>query len=139
MAKLGHPEGELNLVRAASSGGIMQGVSINASCSLEEMAEVRTEADRPWIFQIYLDRNRANSEALVKKVEQMGFAAIMFTVDSAATGNRELDRRSKPVVKQAPGVATLATQGVAQAISGYQDPNLSWDDVTWLKVRRPSA
>jgi L-lactate dehydrogenase (cytochrome) len=61
MAKLGHPEGELNLVRAASAGGIMQGVSINASCSLEEMAEVRTEADRPWIFQIYLDRNRAVS------------------------------------------------------------------------------
>ena len=156
MAKLGHPEGELNLVRAASTGGIMQGVSINASCSLEEMAEVRTEADRDWIFQIYLDRNRAvsrvcaglsvkgpladcpglpcqNSEALVKKVEQMGFAAIMFTVDSAATGNRELDKRAKPVVRQAPGTVKVATQGVAQAISGYQDPDLSWDDVTWLK------
>jgi hypothetical protein len=81
-------------------------------------------------------RSRQNSEALVKKVEGMGFAAIMFTVDSAATGNRELDKRAKPVVRQAPGTAKVATQGVAQAISGYQDPNLSWDDITWLKVRQ---
>lgn len=105
MAKLGHPDGELNLVRAASTGGIMHGISINASCSLEEMDVVYKPGD-PRIFQIYLDRNRKvrlfvlltccsvrapadasvprarpqNSEALVKKIEKMGFDAIMFTV-----------------------------------------------------------
>lgn len=26
-----------------------------------------------------------------------------------------------------------AAQGVAHAISGYQDPNMSWEDVTWIK------
>lgn len=84
MAKLGHPDGELNLVRAASTGGIMHGISINASCSLEEMDEVYKEGD-PRIFQIYLDVNRKNSEELVKKVEKMGFEGIMFTVGECPT------------------------------------------------------
>lgn len=83
MAKLGHPDGELNLVRAASTGGIMHGISINASCSLEEMDEVYKEGD-PRIFQIYLDVNRKNSEELVKKVEKMGFEGIMFTVGESS-------------------------------------------------------
>lgn len=70
MARLGHEEGERNLVRAAGEAGILQGISINASCSLEEMIEVRKEG-QPLLFQIYLDKDRSRSAALVKKVEKV--------------------------------------------------------------------
>jgi L-lactate dehydrogenase (cytochrome) len=59
MAKLGHPDGEINLTKGAGRAGIIQGVSplllfasrmtdrmqisINASCSLDEMLEARKE------------------------------------------------------------------------------------------------
>lgn len=109
--------GERNLVRGAASEGIVQGISINASCSLEEMVEVRRPG-QPLIFQIYLNKDRPASARLLKQVEEMGFNAIMFTVgasrtrvqavdvgltrvppDSAVPGKRELDIRAKPIVK----------------------------------------
>ncbi|CDZ97051.1 l-mandelate dehydrogenase [Phaffia rhodozyma] len=134
MAKLGHPEGERNLVRAAGEGGIVHGVSINASCSLEEMMDVKQDG-QPMLFQIYLNTDREKSKELVKKVEAMNFDGIIFTVDSPVPGNRELDRRTKPTQRSPSNGdgAKSNSKGVAHAISGYQDANLSWDDVTWLQ------
>jgi hypothetical protein len=43
------------------------------------MIEVR-QPGQPLLFQIYLDRNRANSLKLIQKIESMGFDGIMFTV-----------------------------------------------------------
>lgn len=45
--------------------------------------------------KIYLDRNRANSERLLRRVEKDGYNGIMLTVDSAVPGKRERDQRAK--------------------------------------------
>lgn len=42
-----------------------------------------------------MNRNRAASEALIKRVEREGFKAIILTVDAAVAGKRELDQRAK--------------------------------------------
>jgi L-lactate dehydrogenase (cytochrome) len=42
-----------------------------------------------------MDKDRSKSEALIKRVEQVGFKAIMLTVDAAVPGKRELDQRTK--------------------------------------------
>ena len=47
------------------------------------------------VFQLYLNKDRAASEKLVRKVEAQGFRAIMVTVDAAVPGKRELDQRAK--------------------------------------------
>lgn len=47
------------------------------------MVEVRKEG-QPLLFQIYLDKNRMNSEVLVKKVEEMGFDGIFFTIGESS-------------------------------------------------------
>ncbi len=57
MAKLGHPLGEVNITRAAGNVGIIQGISANASCSLEEMVEAKKEGQE-LIFQVYLNKDR---------------------------------------------------------------------------------
>jgi L-lactate dehydrogenase (cytochrome) len=51
MAKLGHPLGEVNIVRAAGKAGTAQGISANASCSLEEMVAARLPG-QPLIYQV---------------------------------------------------------------------------------------
>lgn len=47
------------------------------------------------VFQLYLNKDRAASERLVRKIEAQGFRAIMVTVDAAVPGKRELDQRAK--------------------------------------------
>lgn len=42
-----------------------------------------------------MNRERAQSETLIKRVEREGFTAIMLTVDAAVPGKREKDQRAK--------------------------------------------
>ncbi|CAE7055829.1 unnamed protein product [Rhizoctonia solani] len=174
LARLGHPDGEVGITRGVATEGIVQGVSINASCSLGEITDARSTdfspasltsssstpgqahssnspatniqnhdspSQQPLIFQIYLNKQRDLSESLLQKVEAMGFRALMITVDAAVSGNRELDRRAKDEGKFAgpaqygtgTGEAGKKTQGVAQAISGYQDPDVCWADIAWVR------
>ncbi|KAF8679869.1 FMN-dependent dehydrogenase [Rhizoctonia solani] len=173
LARLGHPDGEVGITRGVASEGIIQGVSINASCSLNEINDARStdfspsslshstspgqthssvtpatttqnpdaSSQQPLIFQIYLNKQRDLSKSLLQKVESMGFRALMVTVDAAVSGNRELDRRTKDEGKftgpaqygTGTGEAGKKTQGVAQAISGYQDPDVCWDDIAWIR------
>ncbi|CAE6407514.1 unnamed protein product [Rhizoctonia solani] len=174
LARLGHPDGEVSITRGVASEGVVQGVSINASCSLNEIIAARSTdfspsslthststpgqtrssaapataiqnpdspSQQPLIFQIYLNKQRDLSESLLQKVEAMGFRALMVTVDAAVAGNRELDRRAKDEGKftgpaqygTGTGEAGKKTQGVAQAISGYQDPDVCWADIAWIR------
>ncbi|KAI0347090.1 hypothetical protein BDW22DRAFT_1425165 [Trametopsis cervina] len=133
LARLGHPDGEMNLVRAAGSEGILQGISNNASCSVEEIMSVK-KPGQDLIFQLYMNKDRTASEKLIKGLEKEGFKAIMLTVDAAVPGNREIDKRSKGfTVGPAHGKSGTEGQGVALAISGYQDPDVCWDDIPWIQ------
>ncbi|EPQ31973.1 uncharacterized protein PFL1_00171 [Pseudozyma flocculosa PF-1] len=136
MAKLGHPDGELNLTRGAGKAGIIQGISANASVGLDEMLDARREG-QPTIYQLYVNKDRSASERILKKVESKGCNAVFLTVDAPVMGKRERDMRTKEEevemgmdhgkdVKAAGG-------GVAQAISGYIEPDLSWEDIAWYR------
>lgn len=148
MAKLGHPLGEVNLTRGAGAAGIVQGISINASCSLDEIMAAREAGQKVW-FQIYLNRDRAASERLLERVTSLGASAIIFTVDVAWQSKRTRDVRGKAAVaapittteSDKPGKGTSGKQnaGVSSAISGYQDSHLVWDDIDFIRVRRSQA
>lgn len=139
LMRLGHPDGEMNATRAAGQEGILQGISNNASCSTEECMAVK-RPEQHLIFQLYLNKDRAASEAIIRNIESQGFKAIMLTVDAAVPGKRELDQRTKGGdLKDMPAAFgksnTGGGLGVSHAISGYQDPDVCWDDVPWLKSR----
>ena len=125
MAKLGHPDGELNLTRAAGSNGIMQGISANASVGLDEMLAVR-QPGQPIFYQLYVNRDRKASERILQKVEERGVNAVFLTVDAAVMGKRERDMRAKGEAVETGGGAggAITGGGVASAISGYIDPNV---------------
>ena len=125
LAKLGHPDGELNLTRAAGSAGIVQGISANASMGLEEMLDARLPG-QPVFYQLYVNKDRAVSERILDKIQALGVSAVMLTVDAPVMGNRERDMRAKGEVVETGAGTGGSTQGggVAQAISGYIDPDL---------------
>ncbi|KAJ3053544.1 hypothetical protein HK097_003973, partial [Rhizophlyctis rosea] len=135
LGKLGHPEGEVVLTRAAASRNIIQMMPTLASCSLAEMTAARAPGQTQW-FQLYVNSDRRVTGTLVKRAETLGAKALFITVDAPQLGRREKDMRTK-FVDDAPDVQDEGTvdrnKGAARAISAFIDPSLSWDDIPWFK------
>ncbi|KAH9999788.1 FMN-dependent dehydrogenase-domain-containing protein [Russula vinacea] len=134
LARLGHPDGEMNLVRAAGRTGILQGISNNASCSVAEIMSVKRPKQHLF-FQLYMNKDRVVTEKVVRGLQSNGFSAIMLTVDAAMPGKRELDQRTigdwdGPAAN---GKAGSENKGIAHSIGGYQDPDVCWNDIPWIR------
>jgi L-lactate dehydrogenase (cytochrome) len=94
LAKLGHPLGEVNLTRGAGETGILQVISSNSSCSLDELAEERREGQE-LAWQLYVATDRDRAEKTIKKAFNLGMGSIWLTVDAPVGGNRERDTKEK--------------------------------------------
>lgn len=96
LGKLGHPEGEVVLTRAAATHDIIQMVPTLASCSLDEITAARRKSpEQIQFFQLYVNSNRKVTEQLVRKAEQRGCKALFITVDAPTLAKREKDMRMK--------------------------------------------
>jgi 4-hydroxymandelate oxidase len=84
---MAHPDGELATTRAATAAGVANVVSTVASRSIEEVAEASGPGLR-W-FQLYVQRDRSLSRALVQRAEAAGYRAIVLTVDLPVLGYRD--------------------------------------------------
>lgn len=120
MAGLAHPQGERLLasgagecnaiymvslvlpghidVRASDLSPVEQ-VSTNASAPLDEIIGSAIGPEQPLFMQLYVDRNRPKTEALIRKINGLGLKGIFVTVDAAAPGKREADERSRAEVE----------------------------------------
>lgn len=83
-------EGELALARAAKSAGIPYTLPTESMTAIEKIAEV---GGTQW-FQLYLWNHRPHSYALLDRVKALGFEALLVTVDTATTPNREFNSRN---------------------------------------------
>lgn len=92
LARLGDPDGEMNLTKGAATKSIIHVVSHVASCSLEELNSVR-QPGQPMMWQLYVTPDRAQTEASIKKAVAQGMDAIWVTVDTPVLGKRVEDRR----------------------------------------------
>ncbi|KAL6695454.1 hypothetical protein J3F84DRAFT_348797 [Trichoderma pleuroticola] len=83
----GHSDGELNLVKGAAAGNILYMPALLASYTIEEIAAAKAEGQV--VFQqLYLSANDTETQDLLDRSKAAGANAIVFTVDSAADGNR---------------------------------------------------
>lgn len=83
----GHPDAELNLVKGAAAGNILYMPALLASYTIEEIAAAKAEGQV--VFQqLYLSSNDTETQDLLDRSKAAGANAIVFTVDSAADGNR---------------------------------------------------
>jgi isopentenyl diphosphate isomerase/L-lactate dehydrogenase-like FMN-dependent dehydrogenase len=142
-----HPEAEVATARAAASAGALFCLSTMSSRSMEEVAAASDvtrpkgeTAPAPRWFQLYVHRDRARSEDLVKRAAGAGFGAIVVTLDFAVAGNRERDRRNGLAYPQQFGNFELASEGgttangsIGMVIGGLNDASLTWRDLEWLR------
>jgi len=85
-----HPRAEIYVARAARAFGVPYWLSTLASCSIEEVAAA---VGAPFLFQLYMMKDRAINASLMQRAEQAHCPALMLNVDTAVQGrrNRDLD------------------------------------------------
>lgn len=139
--KLAHPEGELASVMAASALNAGMIVSTQASVSLEDIAAA---ASNPLWFQLYIQPDRAFTEALVRRAEAAGYRALVLTVDAPVNGVRNREQRAGFVLSldvqavNLQGMRSPALQPPADNRSLLLGGSLlaaapTWADIRWLR------
>jgi lactate 2-monooxygenase len=144
-----HAEGELATARAAAAVGLPIILSTASSNALEDVAEA---GGGPRWFQLYWPRSREFASSLVARAEQAGYTAIVLTVDAFLPGwkPRDLQGAWQPFFDGI-GIANYTSdpvfqsllerpveedlQGaVGQFIMQFSNPELSWDDLEFLRA-----
>ncbi|GFZ46812.1 Cytochrome b2, mitochondrial [Saitozyma sp. JCM 24511] len=136
LGKLGHPEGEVCLTRAAAKHDIIQMIPTLASCSFDEMVDAASPGQVQFL-QLYVNADRARTVKIIKHAKERGVKALFVTVDAPQLGRREKDMRTKfegnASSQQTSGKDNFRRdQGAARAISSFIDPSLNWDDLAEL-------
>jgi L-lactate dehydrogenase (cytochrome) len=135
LGKLGHPEGEVILTRAAHKHDVIQMIPTLASCSLDEILDAQQGDQVQWL-QLYVNKDREITRKIIQHAEKRGCKGLFITVDAPQLGRREKDMRSKftdPGSDVQSGHETDNSQGAARAISSFIDPALSWKDIPWFQ------
>ncbi|SCZ91837.1 BZ3500_MvSof-1268-A1-R1_Chr5-3g08169 [Microbotryum saponariae] len=135
-ARLGHDLGEFNLTRGASKTGIVQGISANASQSFDDILAEKATMDESgrapvgMVYQVYVNRDRRQTEAIMKQAREGGCKAFFLTVDSPTLGNREEDARAQGL---AGSMDDRPHDHPNKSTYSYYDTSVEWKDVAWVK------
>ncbi|OJI99648.1 hypothetical protein ASPVEDRAFT_39052 [Aspergillus versicolor CBS 583.65] len=134
VARLIHPDAEKGLARAAKSTGILEIVSTNSGHPLEEI--VQETPGYPFLFQLYLNKEKEKSKEVLLKAESLGCKAIFLTVDAAGRGKRESDERLKSndeLPHPVTGKPMKAGGGLTRIMGSYIDQGMTWKDIAWIR------
>lgn len=135
LGKLGNPEGEVILTRAARKHNVIQMIPTLASCPFDEIMDA-AEGDQVQWMQLYVNKDRSITKKIVQHAESRGCKGLFITVDAPQLGRREKDMRTKFTEAGSniqSGSQTDNSQGAARAISSFIDPGLSWKDIPWFQ------
>jgi 4-hydroxymandelate oxidase len=130
--RLAHPEGEIATVHGAAAAGAVMCLSTLATTSVTALAQAAPDAPR-W-FQLYVYEDRGVSRELAARAAELGYEAMVVTVDLPVRGSREREFRVEAESVAAggepyavpPGRVDLMTPGDVAALI---DPTLDWSDV----------
>ncbi|KAI2626736.1 glycolate oxidase [Hypoxylon sp. NC1633] len=130
LGRYAYRDAESVLARAAGHEGVIYCMPTTAA--QEAVFGSRVSPQQPLFFQLYANRDREKTRALLRKAEDLGAAAIFVTVDSPVLGRRERDDR----LKVADG--ELLSTGVAKTSSaGLLNPLLTWEELDWIRSITP--
>jgi L-lactate dehydrogenase (cytochrome) len=162
LVSLVHPSGAIGAASAAARRGT---ISVLSSLAGSGVDEVTTAAPSSVWFQLYHQGDRATAEALMARARCAGVDVLVVTIDTAAYGNRERDRRhgvgvpldlrprnsvhlAAQLIRRPRWTATMGAKAYALLSSGsgwgdMETDNInapspfSWDDVQWLSELWP--
>lgn len=84
-------QGESELARAAADAGVPY---VLAMSSITPLEEVRRACNGALWFQLYLSPEQATSDAMVDRAQAAGYDALVLTVDTVVSPNREYNSRN---------------------------------------------
>ena len=135
-----HTEGEKGVARAAKAKGHLQMLSTMSSTAVEEVIDARGE---PIWYQLYARDQWPDTLKIVKRVEDAGCPALVWTIDLLGGSNRETFRRAQPRdgVRAAlcknchEGLKKPMYAGLSEQVGGEGGGAtiFTWDDVKRLK------
>ena len=102
-----HPDGDLAVARAAAAAGTIHIATSASGFTLEEIAE---PAGPRW-FQLYRLSGRPMMENLVQRARDSGYQALVVTIDTVVSGNRERDYRNGFSLAMKPDARTAWRMG----------------------------
>ncbi|EMC98132.1 hypothetical protein BAUCODRAFT_121029 [Baudoinia panamericana UAMH 10762] len=139
VAKGAGEQGECALGAGAAASGIIHCVS---TVSSYDLGDVLASAPRtyPFFFQLYVDKQRQKTEALLKRLETLDqIKALFVTVDLAVVSKREADERIKTQENTASYLHGEKNKidkkgaGLARTNGSFIDWALSWEDLAWVR------
>ncbi|OBS59030.1 hypothetical protein A6R68_09845, partial [Neotoma lepida] len=89
---LAWPDGEKSTARAAEEANVCYITSIYASCTLEDIVAAAPRGFR-W-FQLLVQSDWEVNRQLIRRVEALGFKALVITVDAPILGKRRQNIRN---------------------------------------------
>nr|AVP27296.1 peroxisomal glycolate oxidase [Cyanophora paradoxa] len=137
-------QGEKATSRAVASMNTLMTLSSWSTTPLEEVAKAAPHGAR-W-FQLYVYKDRACTERLVRRAQAAGYKALCLTVDTPRLGRRENDVKNRFHLPdgltmgnfldlvQAEMPTDQKDSGLAAYVASLIDPTLNWKDVEWLKT-----
>ncbi|OQU94836.1 hypothetical protein CLAIMM_01128 isoform 1 [Cladophialophora immunda] len=142
LARLGHPDGELCLVRGAARANVPYCPSNSSSVSHDVLAGcLASEASGGCLFfQLYVKRSRRETLDNIRRARDLGYKALVITVDTNVVGIREDDDRFK--IKEAlnngqlylsPWRTALANPDPEAVLRAPHSATLNWEDLSWIK------
>jgi isopentenyl diphosphate isomerase/L-lactate dehydrogenase-like FMN-dependent dehydrogenase len=90
-SRLFHPRGEMGAALAASRAGTVFSVPTLSGYALETL---RAKSAGPLWYQLYPIGGRQIAEAALARASKAGYSALLVTIDTAKSGNRERDLRN---------------------------------------------
>jgi isopentenyl diphosphate isomerase/L-lactate dehydrogenase-like FMN-dependent dehydrogenase len=88
--RVAHPDGEPGMARAAMAAGTIMCVS---TFSTTPPADVIATGAPCW-YQLYVPRDEGAAREVLTQAGELGFRALVLTVDAPVLGRRERDRRT---------------------------------------------
>ncbi|WP_417435434.1 alpha-hydroxy acid oxidase [Hoeflea sp.] len=142
--RLVHPDGEIAM--AIGAGAQNTAMVLSAQSSIDA-AELRAAGDTCNWFQLYWGPSRDANLALVSRMADLGFTAIVLTVDAPVQGVR--DRETRTGFRLPPDIAAVNLAGMPDPQFAPLAPTESilfdriahitpqWTDVEWLCRNSP--
>ena len=97
-------DGEIKAARAAEKFGIPFILSTMSICSIEDIA-AHTKA--PFMFQLYMMRDREAMANMIERVRQAGCSALVLTLDLQVIGQRHKDLKNGLTAPPRPTLANI--------------------------------
>ncbi len=104
------------------------------------LPDILAEApNHPFMFQLYVNKDRAKTAAVIHSATDLGVRAIFVTVDAAGRGKRESDERlavDEIVINPVTGQRAATDKkggGLTRMMGSYIDQSLTWDDLAWIR------